>query len=249
MVTDGFPKYVLPFDVAVGLAFNMLSGSRRSFRRDALRCIRRLKPPLRVIGGENIPGNGPLVVTVNHYYRPGFGAWWIALAIAATVPVEMHWVVTGELLYLGKLGSPLSRRALARIAGTYGFTTMPPMPPRPEDVEARARAVKRVLNIMRRSGDTVLGLAPEGMDRHDGRLAPPASGVGRFGLLLAGLGCAFLPVGAYEAGGVFCLNFGPVYRLGLPAELPPEEKDRSAARTIMKRIAEGLPEGLRGEFA
>jgi hypothetical protein len=249
MKADDFPRYGLPSGVVVGLAFNVLLGLKRSFGADALRCIERLEPPLNVIGKENIPKNGPCVVTVNHYSRPGFGAWWIALAIAATVPVEMHWVVTGELLYLGKLGSPLSRWALARIARTYGFTTMPPMPPRLGDVEARAKSVKKVLKLVKQTGNTILGLAPEGADQSGGQLSFPPSGVGRFALLLAGSGSMFVPVGAYEVDGVFCLHFGPAYRLSVPSGLSAKEKDRAAAEIMMKKIAVLLPEGLRGEFA
>ena len=188
------------------------------------------------------------MVTVNHFYRPGFGAWWIALAITATVPAEMHWVMTGELTYLGKFGSPISRLVLARIAKVYGFTTMPPMPPRPQDVEARARSVKKVLNLVRKTGNTILGLAPEGGDQTGGWLTAPAPGAGRFGLLLAGSGSAFVPVGAYEADGSFWLHFGPAYRLRVPSGLPADEKDRAAAEVMMKHIAALLPEGLRGNF-
>jgi hypothetical protein len=249
MKADDFPGYGLPSCVVVGLAFNALFGLKRSFRADAIRCIGRLKPSLRVLGEENIPGNGPCVLTVNHYYRPGFGAWWIALAIAVTAPVEMHWVVTGELLYLGKLGSPISRWALTRIGKTYGFTTMPPMPPRAQDMEARAKSVKKVLKLMKQSGNTILGLAPEGADQGGGQLSLPPSGAGRFGMLLAGSGSAFVPVGAYEADGAFCLHFGPAYRLSVPSGSSADEKDRSAAEIMMKHIAVLLPEKLRGEFA
>ena len=249
MKTGNFPRYGLPSDVVAGLAFKAMFGLQRSFRKDALRCVGRLKPSLRIVGEENIPRSGPCVVTVNHYYRSGFGAWWIALAVAATVPVEMHWVTTGELTYLGRLGSPLSRWGLARIAKTYGFTTMPPMPPRPGDVEARAKSVKKVLSLMKKTGNAVLGLAPEGADQGGGRLSLPPSGAGRFGLLLAGSGSAFVPVGAYEADGEFRLHFGPAYRLSVPAGLSSLEKDHQAAKTMMKHIAALLPDDLRGDFA
>ena len=249
MKADDFPKYGLPSGVVVGLAFNALFGVRRSFRADALRCIERLKPPLQVIRKDNIPESGPCVVTVNHYYRPGFFAGWIALAIAATVPAEMHWVTTGELMYMGKLGSPFSRWALSRIAKTYGFTTMPPMPPHPQELEARAKSVKKVLKLMKGTRNTILGLAPEGADQGGGQLSFPPSGAGRFGLLLANSGSAFVPVGAYEADGAFCLHFGPAYRLSVPPGLSPDEKDRAAAKIMMKSMAALLPEGLRGEFA
>ena len=248
MKADDYPRYELPTDVVVGLAFKALFGFQSSFRADALRCIGRLKPPLKVLGEENIPTDGPCVMTVNHYYRPGFDAWWIALAIAATVPVEMHWIVTGELMHWGQFGSPVSHWGLDRIGKAYGFTTMPPMPPRPRDVEARARSVKKVLKLMRQTGNTILGLAPEGADQSGGQLSIPPSGVGRFGLLLAGSGSVFVPVGAYEADGAFCLRFGLAYRLSVPSGLSPDEKGHAAANIIMKNIAVLLPEGLRGGF-
>ena len=242
-------QYKLPFSIVISLAVDVLTGRKRSFREDALVCVGGLKPPLRIIGKENVPAGGPCVVTVNHYCRQGFGAGWIALAIAATIPVEMHWVVTGELLYLGKLGSPVSRWALKRIGNTFGFTTMPPMPPRPQDIEARAKSVKKVLKLMRQTGNTVLGLAPEGADQCGGKLTLPPSGAGRFGLLLAGLGSMFVPVGVYEAGGALCVHFGPAYRLSVPSGLSADEKDRAAAEVMMKHIAFLLPEELRGDFA
>ena len=248
MMADNYPRYGLPTNVVVGLAFKALFGFQRSFRADATRCLGRLKPPLKVLGNEHIPSDGPCVVTVNHYYRPGFDAWWIALAIAATVPVEMHWIVTGELMYWGKLGSTISRWGLDRIGKTYGFTTMPPIPPRPKDVEARARSVKKVLKLMKQAGNTILGLAPEGADQSGGQLSQPPTGAGRFGLLLAGSGSVFVPVGAYEADGAFCLHFGPAYRLSVPSGLSPDEKDHAAANIMMKNIAVLLPDELRGEF-
>ena len=249
MRADDFPKYGIPSGVVVGLAFATVLGLRRSFREDAIRCVGQLQPPIQVSGREHIPQSGPCVVTVNHYYRPGFGAQWLALAISACVPREMHWVITGELTYLGRFGSPVSRWVLARIARTYGFTSMPPMPPRPQDLEARAQSVRKVLEYAKRHPDFVLGMAPEGVDQVDGRLSVPAPGAGRFELLLAGLGSGFVPVGAYEADGKFCLHFGPAYRLSVPSGLSNDEKDRAAAEIMMKKIAVLLPETLRGEFA
>jgi hypothetical protein len=243
--------YSLPAGLIAALVRDVLMVRKRSFRNDAIACVERLKPPLQVKGRENIPGKGPCVVTVNHYYRPGFQAWWIALGITACVPVEMYWVMTGELTFPGKwyapLGMPVSKFILSRLARIYGFTTMPPMPPRIKDVEARARAVREVLDVMR-TRRVILGLAPEGSDQTGGKLSMPASGAGRFGLLLASLGARFIPVGAYESVDGSCLNFGEAYQLRVPAKLSPHEKDELAARTMMGRISVLLPPELRGEF-
>ena len=248
-----YPHYSYPLRAIPGLAADTLLGRHRSFRADAVACLARLEPPPRVLGKENIPHSGPCVLTFNHYYRPGFGAWWLALAIASVAPVEMHWIMTGELTYPGKWYAPLgmagSRWLLKRVSRTYEFTTMPPMPPRPRDVEARARAVREVLSHIKEHPDAILGLAPEGSDQPSGRLSWPASGAGRFGLLLAGRGLRFVPVGAYEAEGALCLSFGSAYKLSLPRGLSPDEKDRQAAKVIMQNIARQLPSHLRGDFA
>ena len=192
------------------------------------------------------------MVTVNHYYRAGFAAQWIALAIGATVPAEMHWVMTGELTYPGRwyapLGMVLSKIILHRIARVYGFTSMPPIPPRQKDVEERAAMVRAVLEVVRRTRNPIIGLAPEGGDSADGKLAHPAPGLGRFGLLLSGAGLQFIPVGAYEVDGVFTIHFGEAYDLHMPRDLSADEKDSQAAYIIMKHIAGLLPVDLRGEF-
>jgi len=250
-----YPDYSYPPGLFPGVALDVILLRPRDFHKDAKACIENLKPSLQVFGGENIPQQGSCVITVNHYHRSGFGAQWIALAIAALVPINMHWIMTGEFTYPGKwhetMGSIGSRILLRRIAYIYGFTTMPPMPPRAKDVEARAASVRAVLEYVRRAKDPILGLAPEGYDLPgpEGVLTRPATGLGRFGLLLSKAGLKFVPVGAYEANGVFYVHFGESYELNIPRHLLPDEKDNQASQIIMENIARLLPLRLRGEFA
>lgn len=249
-----YPNYSYPRGLFAKIALDVILLRRRNFRSDAGACIENLQSSLRVLGKENTPQHGPCVITVNHYHREGFGAQWIALAIAACVPADMHWVMTGEFTYMGKwyesFGSIGSRLLLNRLARIYSFTTMPPMPPRNKDVEARAAAVRVVLEYVRHTNDPILGLAPEGYDPEGpgGVLTRPASGLGRFCLLLSNVGLKFVPVGVYEADGVFTIHFGEVYGLNIPRELSADEKDAQASQTIMKNIAQLLPMNLRGEF-
>lgn len=247
-----FPRYSFPPRNLAGLVIDWLIARRRSFREDALACAARLDPPPRILGKENTPQAGPCVVTFNHYYRPGFNAVWMPLAIAAAVPAEMHFVMTGELTYPGRwyarLGMFLSKIVLERIARVYGFTSMPPMPPREKDVEARAESVRKVLEAARRGRNLILGLAPEGGDNPTGEIALPASGAGRFALLLAAMGYKFIPVGIFEEDGALCLNFGAACEMTVPRGLSADEKDRAAAQLMTRRIACLLPERLRGEF-
>jgi 1-acyl-sn-glycerol-3-phosphate acyltransferase len=247
-----YPSYSYPPHLATGLIANVLFGGQRSFRSDGLACIERLKPSLHIIGEENIPQGGPCIITFNHYYRPGFSAWWMAIALAATVPAEIHFVMTGELTYPGKwyaaLGMAGSHWLLRRLSGIYGFTSMPPMPPRPGDVKERARSVRRALIYAKNYPKAILGMAPEGGDQPGGLLSRPPAGAGRFAILLADQGFPCLPVGCFEEAGMFSLSFGPPYRLQVPCGLSADEKDRQSAQILMAAIAAQLPERLRGEF-
>jgi hypothetical protein len=247
-----YPRYSYPPYGFLRLAPNVFFGGRRSFRHDGQLCLEQLKPPLHLLGEENIPADGPCLVTFNHYYRPGFNAWWMALALSASVPVDIHYVMTGELTWPGKWYAPLgqagSRWLLKRFSKIYGFTTMPPMPPRPKDVAARAKSVRAMLAFARQHPQAVLGLAPEGGDQPGGVLNWPASGAGRFVLLLAEQGFPILPVGMYEDNGEFCLRFGAAYRLQIPRGLDSDGKDHAAAQTVMTAIAAQLPPNLRGDF-
>lgn len=249
------PRYSYPPGLFAALARDILFLRRRDFHQDAQACVARLSPPLKLFCPENIPHGGPCVVTVNHYHRRGFKTQWLALAVGALIPVKMHWIMTGEFRFPGGWSTrPVSwgsQILLQRIAHIYGFTTMPPMPPREKDVQRRAASIRAVLEYVMcaREPEPVLGLAPEGYDATDtGVLARPFRGVGRFALLLSKAGLKFSPVGAYEEDGEFHLHFGEAYELQVRRGLSTEEKDRQASQMIMERIAVLLPAQLRGEF-
>src|SRR3990170_3691208 len=88
------PKYPLPWRLVLKALPDFIFQRSRSFRADSKTCVDMLAPKLQIIGQANIPQAGPALVTVNHYSRPGFRAWWLPLAISASVPVEIHWVMT-----------------------------------------------------------------------------------------------------------------------------------------------------------
>ena len=248
-----FPRYSYPPLLVLRVFRDALFLRLRNLQADARACILQLRPPLKVAGTKNLPASGCFVVTVNHYHRSGFGAQWLALAVAANVPQAMHWVMTAEWTAPDRWYEPLkslySRFILSRLAHIYGFTPMPPMPPREKDVEARARAIRSVLDKAKLEPEFILGFVPEGFDSIDGSLSVPPAGVGRFLLLLANRGFRFVPVGAYEMNGELCLHFGPAYHLSVPSGLASQEKDQIAAKIVMLKIAELLPESLRGVYA
>jgi hypothetical protein len=105
-----------------------------------------------------------------------------------------------------------------------------------------------VLAYAKKHPQAILGLAPEGGDQPGGLLNWPPAGAGRFLSLLTSSGSPIVPVGVYEEGGVFSLNFGEAYTLHIPAGLAADEKDQAVAEITMKAIARQLPLRLRGVF-
>lgn len=248
-----YPRYPIPWKVVAGLALAVLFKHRRSFRKDAVNSVAGIQPALEVSGEENIPQTGCQVLLINHYHRPGFRSWWLTMPLSAVLPVEIHWVVAEAWTSRGWLYShtitPCSRWLFLRIAEVYGFTSMPPMPPRPWEVERRAQAVREVLSYVKHTREPVIGLAPEGGDSSTGKLEHPPEGFGRFLLHLASRGLVLTPVGIFEERGRLNLRFGQPFCLELPGGLRAEEKDSLASQLVMERIARLLPPELRGEFA
>jgi hypothetical protein len=116
------------------------------------------------------------------------------------------------------------------------------MPPQPDEAALRAQAVREILRYARESKPPVIGLAPEGGDfSNQGEVAKLPAGTGRLLLHLAELGLAVVPVGAYEAGGRFCLNFGQAYHLEPPPVSSPKGRDAWARQIVRSRMEVLLP--------
>lgn len=246
------PSYPFPWKKLPGLAKSVLSGGRRSFREDSLYALSLLNPPCEFRGRENIPYRGPYLVTSNHYSREGFQTWWISLAISAALPVEVHWIMTGAWIYLGKVYEAPMRRLstwlFGRLALVYGFTTMPPVAPYSMDTEGRASSVRQILAYARRTPGAVIGLAPEGTDFSGGVLGTPPPGAGRFIAHLARSCQIILPVGIFEEPDHLCARFGEPYRLEVPGELSPDVSDAYVSAVVMHALASQLPASLRGKY-
>jgi hypothetical protein len=239
------PSYRYPARIAFSILADFFLGRKRSFFADAARLTEGILH-LEILA--NPPrGEGPYLFLVNHYSRPGFQAWWIAIALTSASGRELHWPMTSAWTFPDPLRSrlltPLSEWALARFARMYSFTLMPPMPPRERDVEARADSVRRILRLARRDKPSI-GMAPEGMDSSDGSLMRPPSGAGRFISHLQSSGYTLVPVGFFEFGDACRLRFGVPFEF--PRNLPgdPGARDRDAGKIVMEKIADLLPEEL-----
>jgi hypothetical protein len=245
-------QYKIPLSVWRDLAWAFLVRRHRSFRADARRTLANLRPPMRVLGEEHVPLAGPALLTLNHYWAPGFWAPWIALAVSSRVPVEIYWTMAAALTFPGWRFHRLlrwgSEPLLHGVARVYRFNTMPPMPPDPQEMAERAVSVRRIIQHAREHPDAIIALAPEGGDQEGGKLTLGPEGAGRLVLALAGRGMPVYPVGVYEEDGCLTLHFGAPYRLVVDTSIPRGEQDLHARRVMMQAIADLLPERLRGSL-
>lgn len=238
--------------MALRLVLPFIFNCRKSFRRDACQWVRKVDPNPVILGAENIPQNAPFLLVFNHYFRPKYKAWWLTLAASAIIPQEIHFIMAATWTYpdhpFGQYLEMFFRLIFKRLAHIYNFSLMPPMPPRPWEVESRARAVRNILAYVRKNPEAAIGMSPEGSDSLTGALEKPASGVGRFLLHLAQANMPVHPLGIYECNGELILNFGKPISLFLPSGTTPEERDERVSQIVMQAIADLLPIYLRGFY-
>jgi hypothetical protein len=233
------------------IVLSILLGKRRDFQKDARALASHLEHPLVLLGPPPQLPPGGVVILANHYMGPDFKAWWLALAISANLNVPAAWVITREWGYPDLVRrttvTPLTRVFLQRVAHSYGFFTMPSMPPKPSDVEARAASVRRILRHVASAQSPILAMAPEGADSPDLGLAPPPAGFGRFLEQVARHGMHFLPAAVYETdAGALHVRFGPPFDIRRPSAA---DGGCHAAELAMRAIAQLLPAELRGAYA
>lgn len=246
-----YPTYRLKTLALFSILLSALVGKCRNFSADARGLIKGITPSPVFKNPLHVPPAGPLLITLNHYSRPGFMVFWAASALSAVLPQPPIWMMTSAWTDRSKgfdqLRTWLTRRLFIRLAGIYSFVTTPPMPPVPQEVNERAASIRRLMRRLSEQPNPVLCLAPEGMDFPAGVLGFPPDGTGKFILHLSKDLKRILPVGVYEEDGELILNFGKPYTLDSKYLVGRDDKEISAL--VMKAIAALLPARLRGQFS
>jgi hypothetical protein len=214
----------------------------------AARLLTRTFHPATRTGGVELqlPQEGVLV-THNHFSAPDYPGFWNAIHVSAAFPVEIHWIVAGGWNNSGWMNG-ITHWLFPRGAKLLGWTSMPPMPPDPAEAEQRAEAVRHVLNYAAHTANPIIGLTPEGGDTPGGVLWDLYPGTGRFIQMLCRYCPWIIPIGVWSEAGEVRLEFGEAYRLQVPGGLTVDERDQAVGEVVMRRIAELLPERLRGKY-
>ncbi|MEW5719780.1 MAG: hypothetical protein AB1817_14210, partial [Chloroflexota bacterium] len=198
---------------------------------DSAVLLRGAHPPPRVLAPENIPAASPFILTVNHYDRPGLGAWWAIAVIATTIaaqrtrePREIHFAMAREWWYprgIGKLvKQPLTRWFFGQIGKTYGMILLPPALDSGEFRGQATFAIRGALALTRGENPALIGIAPEGQTGAGFCLRQPPSGAGLFLLLLTHDKIPVLPAGIFEDDNrALTVRFGAPFDLRAPHNL------------------------------
>ncbi len=252
--------YHLPPGPVARVAASMLLGRPRGAVADAARFLAPPSPPPRALGQENIPAQGPVLMVVNHYARPGLDAWWPAILATwglgqARPQTPVRWLMVSEWAWptwqYRYVITPVTRWAFGRLARLYDLILTPPVLNHHYPPAQGAAAVRRFQALARRAASEghVLAMAPEGREGPLGALTFLPPGTGRFLLLLARSGMPFLPAAISEdPPGQLLVRFGPVFHLPQPTGSGKVAADDWAASQVMGRLAALLPEALRGEY-
>lgn len=237
----------------------VLFGVRSSLSHDAACLLEHYHPAPRVLNAHNIPADSPFLVVINHYDRPGLGAWWGIAPILTTIaarrtrePREVHFLMAREWHFDGiicRIKQPLTRWLFGRFAKTYNCIGLPPALDWDKYRGQGAMAIRHALALTRRNPPELLGVSPEGNTGKDLGLCQPPHGAGLMLLLLTRDTIPLLPVGIFEDDEqIINVNFGKPFHIAVSRRLSKEQRDCEAARQVMIEIGKLLPERMWGIY-
>ncbi len=243
LVLNPYPSYLFPKKLAVEIILSLFRNKKRCISSDAVRAISGVLPPIQVINEKNIPNEGPGLVTLNHYSRPGFSIVWAALGISAQLPEKHLWLMTNAWTNrtrgVDQLRTRISRILFRQLAGMYGFITIPPMPPAQDELTERTMSIRKLMRFIHENPDTILCIAPEGQDFEHGKFGEPPEGTGIFIFQIQKHLEQIIPVGVWEEEGRLILRFGEPYSLDKGCRN--NDSDMEISDLVMDKIASLLP--------
>lgn len=209
-----------------------------------------------VTGEEHIPREGSFVLVANHFQRLDLWIGWSAALLIDSIArkrgesISIHFVTT-DRARIGQIAVPGTCWLFERVAAVWGLVLAKPPALAHERVEGQRYALLRLLRLLKRNGEQSLciGLMPEGDEGNTSGLIEAVPGSGRALYALSTKGLPILPSAVWEVDGHLYAQFGAPFYLHIESPaIEAEAIDDYARDAVMLRIAELLPETLRGKY-
>jgi hypothetical protein len=250
------PSIALKFTRA-GLTFEILrdiaSGRGRDLAEDAEKLIKEYERDfdISLSGLSNIPRGG--IITFNHPNNDILlpAVLKLVTEVKKKYRKEVSIVTASEIMLSANLNEkkslPGSGKFIKRLHGLYpkNIISSPTVKSRPDYLSGRAVAARKALRTLK-SGNLV-AIAPEGHTEINDNISPTHTfheGAGALAIFASKMGLPIIPVTIWREEGIKTkINI-------LVAEpfLVEEDDGKTAVTEIMRRIAENLPEHLKGPF-
>ena len=233
---------------------DLIAGKKRSLAEDAKVLLSSLEGQVIVLGSENIPPAGPLLITPNHYSHGPYHSLWKDLRVAVSVEKargeDIKFILQDSLTnsFTNKR-IEMTREFIESLSRTYGHILVPPPDVHASDGERAESGNVRNMIWSFKNGEAV-GLYPEVRNSTKLRRGHSLAGrvAGAFYRTTSGRG-QILPVGVFKTG----IHFGKPYfvsdmqrffvRSNDPDKTQGNHKD--AANYMMSRVNELVPPRLR----
>ena len=235
-----------------------IAGKKRSMAQDAEVLLSPYS--LRVTGTENIPNDGPLLVTPNHWSRGPLNSYWTHLALARKIwevtpeAKRLRFIVQNALLIPGTNKKvPFTDKTSSMLADLYDVLKVPPPKIREKDKKATQTELAREI-VQSFKEERAVGLYPELTSSTAIQEGHPLAGLLALKYLRITKEGLILPVGVYSGkDNKLFINFGEPYSsvelaFFIPSTRNPiivEKLYREAANFMMSKINPLVPERLR----
>lgn len=234
----------------------MLFRSPRSIVDDSAFAVSIFPKKPCVTGEEHIPLEGSFILVANHFQRLDLWIGWSAALLIDRIAqkrgdsISIHFITT-DRARIGRFTVPGTRWLFERVAAVWGLVLVKPPALAHEHVEGQRYALLRMLRLLKHSGEQsiCIGLMPEGDEGNTSGLIEAVPGSGRALYALSTKGLPILPAAVWEVDGHLHAQFGASFYLHIESpSIDAKTIDDYARDAVMLRIAELLPETLRGKY-
>ena len=220
---------------------------RRRLEPDVREMLRGIEPRPRVKGIEHVPRDGPCIVVMNHYERPGLRVWWCAALVSAALATRrdgdppLRWLITDRFEGFRFAGLPMPDRLMAWLLGEIGRAYGLLLVARPEgEAQSRSGLLREARSTLREGA--VLGVTPEAASGSGPQLAAAWPGSGAALSWLSSGSTPLVPVAVRDdEDGALLATFGAPFTLE-------QASDEAGAQAVMEAVAALLPPDLRGPY-